>query len=140
MADAADIPEVDLSEPKLLAAACETSGLSDWGDESFRTPLKIYLEAIEATTNLHHLGRFLFYRTTLRLLTNRLKMERDVQADPEILETPIPRPLFILGLPRTGTTLLHTLLACDPNARALRLWEGMFPTPPPHPDSWSGDL
>ena len=47
---------------------------------------------------------------------------------------PIERPLYILGFPRTGTTLLHILLSRDPAARWLRLWEGLHPAP--HPSRW----
>jgi hypothetical protein len=57
-------------------------------------------------------------------------MQRDRKALPKISRQPIPEPLFIVGLPRSGTTLLHTLLACDPNHRAPLTWEVMEPSPP----------
>ena len=67
----------------------------------------------------------------LRLLTNRLRTEQAFADNPALAETPIPRPLYIIGFPRTGTTLLHNLLACDPAARWMRLWEGLYPAPAP---------
>ncbi len=73
----------------------------------------------------------------LRLLTNRLLTEKAFIANPEMTATPISNPLYIIGFPRTGTTLLHNLLACDPAARWLRLWEGLYPAPAPQ--SWDAD-
>jgi hypothetical protein len=70
-------------------------------------------------------------RTILRLLVNRLLTEQAFAEHPEMAQTPIERPLYILGFPRTGTTLLHSLLACDPASRWLRLWEGLHPAPAP---------
>ncbi|VFN07856.1 MAG: Sulfotransferase family protein, partial [Candidatus Kentron sp. G] len=71
------------------------------------------------------------HRTILRLLTNRLLTEKAFADDPSMNDTPVNRPLFILGFPRTGTTFLHNLLVRDPNARWLHLWEGLYPAPPP---------
>ena len=130
---------VDLTESALMSKACQKTGLSDWGDETFRVPLRIYLNDLEASAGLHRFGQSLMQRVLMRLLTNRLKMQRDFSTFPEILETPINRPLYVLGFPRTGSTLLHNLLACDPNARYLRFCEGLYPSPPPDPHSWQSD-
>lgn len=140
MADKSEkVPDVDLSAEALMAAAQADTGLSDWGDRLFQEPLQRYLVALEESAQFHQRGRSIFFGSAARLLKNRLLVQRDLTAHPEILETPIPRPLFILGLPRTGTTLLHNLLACDPNARFIRLCEGLFPSPPPSPETWAGD-
>jgi hypothetical protein len=124
-------PEVDLSVGGLRAAAEAETGLKAWGGEAFVEPLTLYLEAIEESAGLHNQGRYVLWKVFMRLLCNRLLMARDFAQHPEIEETAIPRPLYILGMPRTGTTLLHNLLACDPAARSIRLWEGFFPSPPP---------
>ncbi len=129
--NATEVPEVDLSAKALLAAAQHETGLTDWGDTAFHEPLSLYLKSIEAHAGMHALGRVVLWKILMRLLTNRLQMQRDFTAHPEILETPIAKPLFIIGLPRTGTTLLHNLLACDPAARSIKLWQGIFPSPPP---------
>lgn len=128
------LPWVDLRESALLQAAQRQTGLSDWGDDRFREPLRILLDSLERESNLTLLGRFLQRQYCLRLLTNRLLLQRDFQQFPAIAEVPIRRPLFVLGLPRTGSTLLHNLLAQDPANRWLRLWELTFPSPPPAPD------
>lgn len=133
------VPDVILSATIAMRQAMFETELMDWGDDAFQPRLERYLNAVEQSARLHHAGRFLIYRHAVRLLKNRLKMQRDRKADPEISGTPIPRPLFILGLPRTGTTLLHRLLACDPSARFIRLCEGLFPAPPPSPETWRGD-
>jgi hypothetical protein len=75
----------------------------------------------------------------LRLLVNRLRIQDHIKRYPEVLDVPIKRPLFILGLPRTGTTFLHNLLAQDPTSRWLRLWEILYPCPPPHPTTEKTD-
>ena len=67
----------------------------------------------------------------IRLLSNRLRIEWYRKRHPAIAEQPVPDPLFVTGLPRTGTTLLHGLLAQDPGHRAPLSWEMMFPSPPP---------
>ena len=114
----------------LRRSAEEETGLSDWGSEAFAEPLQLYLDSIEESAGFHAQGQHILRRSLLRLLGNRLRMQRDFAKHPEIGEAQIPRPLYVLGLPRTGTTLLHNLLACDPAARSIRLWEGIFPSPP----------
>ena len=125
------IPDVSLDEQTLFEKATELTGLSDWGDRSFHTPLRILLKALNEEAGLHQLGRYLMFGTLVRLLSNRLKIQHDLASHPDILEVPIVKPLYVLGFPRTGTTFLHNLLACDPNARSISLWEGLYPSPPP---------
>src|SRR5438094_4467925 len=66
----------------------------------------------------------------MRTLCSRLFMQRDRKAHPGIARQEIRDPLFIVGLPRSGTTLLHTLLALDPEHRVPLTWEVMTPSPP----------
>lgn len=121
----------ELSVSALLADAENVTQLSDWGDMAFIEPLSIYLEDINENSTLTARGRELVYKTARRLLSNRLKIQCDLRAYPNSADSELPQPIFITGLPRTGTTLLHRLLSTDANARYLRLWEGMFPSPPP---------
>ncbi len=134
-----EIPQVDLSLAALRKEAEENTGLSDWGDETFVEPLRIYLDSIEESARFHDQGRYILWNEVVRLLGNRLQMENWVRTHPAVLETPINRPLFIIGPPRTGTTVLHNLLACDPAARVLRLWEGVFPGSSPAPETYQSD-
>ena len=68
-----------------------------------------------------------------------LNFSNDLTLHPEIPEVPVRRPLLVAGFGRTGSTLLHNLLALDPNARAPLLWELWTPSPPPHPETYAAD-
>jgi hypothetical protein len=133
------LPLADLTEESLLSAAQRRTRLSDWGNESFRIPLRILLESLEKEANLNFVGRSLLRQYCIHLLVNRLRLQEDFKRHPEILQVPIQRPLFILGLPRTGTTLLHNLLSQDPSSRWLHLWELNSPSPPPEPETHETD-
>ena len=124
-------PNIALNDEALLQKAAVQTGLSDFGDDSFREPYSVLLRSLREEANLNTQGVILLQRTILRLLTNRLRTEAAFAAHPEMAQTPIEKPLYILGFPRTGTTLLHNLLACDPASRWLRLWEGLHPAPAP---------
>lgn len=125
------IQSVQLNEEALLATAQKQTQLTDWGDDSFRVGFKVLMTALNEEADLSLVGR-LFLRADLsRLLVNRLQIQATLKRHPEILEVPIRRPLVITGLPRTGTTFLHRLLAQDPQFRWLRLWELLQPCPPP---------
>ncbi|HWY75208.1 MAG TPA: sulfotransferase, partial [Verrucomicrobiae bacterium] len=76
------------------------------------------------------IGKLALKNDVVRILCNRLLLEQDRQLYPGIAEQQIRQPLFIVGLPRSGTTLLHTLLAADPAHRVPSTWEVMSPSPP----------
>lgn len=120
-----------LAADHLVAAAVEQTGLHDFGDESFREGLERLTEALGREAGLTELGELIIGERLTRLLANRLRIEdvygRHAQIDDERVEGPV----FILGLPRTGTTALSQLVAADPQIRSLRLWESLEPVPPP---------
>ena len=122
---------IALDERSLLEAACRESGGHDFGGDEFREPLRILLQGYETEARLTLLGRIAARKDTVSLLANRLRLVEDRQRHPGIAEERIERPLFIVGLPRTGSTLLHHLLAQDPASRVARAWEVMSPSPPP---------
>jgi hypothetical protein len=116
----------------LIAAARRRVRLDDSGDEIFREPLRRLLDCCECEAHLNSIGKLALAGDLLQLLINRLETQRDRQNWPGIGEEAIVAPLFILGLPRTGTTLLHSLLAQDHcTFSAPTTWEVMFPSPPP---------
>ena len=127
------MPKADtaLDPAALLDKAQRQTGLSDFGGKTFHEPFEILLQSMRDEAKLNARGVFMMHRTMLRLLSNRLRTEQAFADNPALAETPIPRPLYVIGFPRTGTTLLHNLLACDPAARWMRLWEGLYPAPPP---------
>lgn len=120
-----------LDADALVAAAMRRTGLHDFGDPAFRQPLERLVASIETDARLTLLGR-LAARTELRgLLENRLLVERDRKRHAGIARERIRRPIVITGLPRTGSTFLHGLLAQDPANRVPLHWELRFPSPPP---------
>jgi hypothetical protein len=128
-----------LAERELLEEARRKTGLADFGDQTFREPLRRLLESMEAEARLNPLGRVAARQDLIRLLVNRLRMEADRKAHPQIAAEEVRRPLIITGLPRTGTTLLHNLLALDPAHRVPLTWETMHPSPPPETATYLTD-
>ena len=123
---------LSLDESDLLALARRRARLDDFGDSEFRLPLRRLLRSIEDESHLSTIGRFAARADLMRMLINRLEMQRDRLRHPDIAAQEISRPLFITGLPRSGSTLLHGLLAQDPANRVPYNWETMYPSPPPN--------
>ena len=130
---------LSLDEKILLGKACKRVGLDDFGDDSFLEPLRLLLNSYETEAELNFIGRICVQNDILRLLGNRLRLVEDRKRFPEIAAEIIRRPLFITGLPRSGTTFLHALLAQDPAHRAPQVWEVMHPSPPPDKGSYDSD-
>lgn len=119
----------NLDPEKLCREASKRTRLYDFGGSEFREPLRAFVEAIEEAPPMHAFGRLAVHQTLLHALSNRLLLKAYWCKHPEALETPVRRPLFILGSPRTGTTLLFNLLAQDPVHRPLMNWEASTPAP-----------
>ncbi len=115
----------------LQATARRRAGLEDFGDDGFRQPLAHLLAALDGEAGLTPLGRVIARGELLRWLVNRLEMTEWQRRHPEIAEQRIARPLFVIGMGRTGTTILHDLLAQDPANRVPLSWEVARPCPPP---------
>jgi Sulfotransferase family len=136
---AAGVPLVRLDEASLLRAATRVTALSDLGDEHFREPFRHLLASFEQEARLTTLGRIIARRDLIRLLVNRLRVQAVWSTHPELAAGTITGPLFVLGLPRTGTSILHELLAQDPAHRVPMSWEVMHPYPPPEAATFSTD-
>jgi hypothetical protein len=124
-------PAVRLDVDVLLAEARRATRLDDFGPPDIDEPFRRVIASYEHEAGLTLIGRIAARQDTLRLLENRLRMEADRKRHPDIAAVEIRRPLFVTGLPRTGTTLLHGLLAQDPANRVPYTWESMYPSPPP---------
>jgi Sulfotransferase family len=131
-------PALPLEPKVLMDVACEQTGLDDFGSDWFREPLDVVCRAIPKEAGLSPTGRVTAGMSLVGMLANRLRLEDLLRRHPEIEEVPIARPIFIAGLPRTGTTHLHNLLSADPALRSLPYWESLEPVPatipPPDPD------
>ncbi len=121
------VPSLD--EASLIAAARRRSGLEHFVDEGFRGPMRRLLHSLEHEAGLHLLGRAVMRGSILRALECRLRLERLCDLHDEISGIPVPSPVFVVGLQRTGTTKLHRLLGTDPRLRALSAAEGLNPAP-----------
>jgi hypothetical protein len=121
--------ETSLEEDSLLNAARRRNRLGDFGDESFLIPFRMLLSSMEEEARLSPVGRFISRERLINVLGNRLRAERFFEDNPSILEQSLRPPVVITGLQRTGTTLLHRLLAADPRLRALSSWEAINPAP-----------
>lgn len=130
-------PRVD--DRAMMADARRRAGLDDFGDDSFREGLRVLVDTFNARDNANAFGRLFFREYCTSLLVNRLKVQADLTRHPEILGVPVERPLFVTGLPRSGTTFLHRLLSQDPDARAMLFWEALEPSPPPEPATYRTD-
>ena len=122
------LPLGDLTVDSILDAARRRTGLSDWGSEDFLVPMAHVVDEADKG-GLSSLARCIVRQTFIAAVANRLKLEAWIGRHPDALRTEVRRPIFILGFPRTGTTLLQNLLAQDQGARALRFWELQSPVP-----------
>ncbi len=130
---------VSLQPDKLIARAARDTGLDDFGSDYFRDPLARLCRSLEQDAQLTALGRMIAREDILRLLGNRLRFVDLFKRHPEIAEQEITAPIFILGMPRTGTTSLHELMALDSQFRVPLSWEVAHPFPPPETASYRSD-
>ena len=128
---AAMAPDLQLEPSALMDAACAETGLGDFGDDfpdtGFRERLDVLCMSLRMEAGLGLPGVVSAYTQLVQLLKNRLLLEDLWRRHPEILDVPIERPIIICGLPRTGTTHLHNLIAADASLRALPYWESVEP-------------
>ncbi len=133
------VPIGRLDADDLMERARRSTGLSDFGHDTFREPLEQLIASLTADAGLTALGYNIAARQLTDALENRLRLNACITAEPEITRARITRPVFIVGMPRTGTSILHELVAQDPNARVPLTWEVSRPTPPPETDSYETD-
>jgi hypothetical protein len=124
------IPSAQVLAIDLIKTAKRRCGFDDFGEGEFFEALSRLLESCHNEAQLNLVGKIALKTNILQTLCSRLRMERDRQLYPNIARQEIREPLFIVGLPRSGTTLLHNLLAADPEHRSPLMWEVMTPSPP----------
>ena len=115
---------------ELISQAQQATGLERFDSESFREGLEILIKDANACEYTDD-GRARFRDSIVAALVNRLKATAYLEQWPELLKRPIERPVFVFGVPRTGTTLLSNLLAADSHRRSPLTWEIDDPVPPP---------
>jgi Sulfotransferase family len=116
---------------ELHRRAVAATKLEDFGDDRYLEPLGILLASLRDEAQLTPAGVFFARGAIVQSLSNRLRLQADWNRYPEIDAVRIDSPIFIVGLPRTGTTLLQNLLSLDQPRRNLLGWEAAHPSPPP---------
>ena len=133
------IPVFPLREEALLDRASQTTGLTDFGPDTFRTGLSKLVESLNEEAHLTTIGRMIARQEIVMALENRLGVIDWHNRYPEIGRGEIKRPVIVIGMGRTGTTILHHLLGFDPKARVPQTWEVNRPCPPPESASYTTD-
>ncbi len=135
----ADFP-LNFTADSLIAEARErTGGLEDFAEPQFLRGLEVFVDSLRDDAMLNPTGVHIAKNVAMGHIVNRLNYVNDRKLHPRIAEQTIVKPVFIIGFPRTGTTILHDILAQDPANRAPLTWEVMFPSPPPQTATFETD-
>lgn len=128
-----------LDADALIAAAREQTGLTDLGDEAILEGLHVLIDAINGEAKLTEAAQGRWAQQITATLANRLQVEDYLARHPALLDAPVDKPLFVFGLPRTGTTLTINLLNADPARRCFLRWEAFNSVPPAAKGALSSD-
>jgi len=124
---------------EMMREAEAATGLSDWGGEIFRRPLEVLISDLNTEAKLHDLGARRAYRRLSDTLRQRLLVTADRKRFPGVADEQVTAPIFVAGLPRSGTTFFHNVLSADPDNRSPATWEIMYPSPPPEEATYQSD-
>jgi len=130
LADALGLFRQNWSVADFMQRARRDTGLLDFGESSFEEPLARLLRSYDEEANLSAFGRLAARWDVLRFLSNLLILREAERKNPTILERPIEQPIFITGLPRSGTSFLHAILCQDLSNLVVRCWQTIYPYPP----------
>jgi len=122
---------VDAYTKDIIDAASAQTGLTDFGDPAILEGLEKLLISYAEEAKFTERGSQMAHTDLVNYLASRMKVEDWLKNHPELLERPIEKPMFVFGLPRTGTTLMINLLNSDPARRSFLRWEAYDPVPPP---------
>lgn len=129
-----------LSKPALMAKASrQANGLTDFGDPRFEEGFDHLIDALETEDRLNGVGRFIATSHISNLLRQRLLLTEHLRTHPEIRDEKIEKPIFLVGAPRTGTTITHHLLSQDNRFRYPLTWECDELHPPLNPATMQSD-
>ena len=119
---------------QIIAAASARTGLTEIGDRSVLEGLERLLRSYASEARFTERGAQMAHDDLVAYMATRMQIEDWLARHPELLEAPVEKPLFVFGLPRTGTTLAINLLAADPARRSFLRWEIYEPIPPARPE------
>ncbi len=124
----------------IVAAAVRTTSLDDFGGTAHEEGLRLLVDDLASPeAGLTPLGNGFHRREVKSALVGRLLTQLRFAEHPEHSDVPVERPIFVVGLPRTGTTALHRLLNADPRHQGLELWLTEYPQPRPPRETWADD-
>jgi hypothetical protein len=123
----------------LHEAASRATGLDDFGGDEYHEGLRILLDDYATEAGLTGVGNYMQRSFVRGALVARLLSEMGFKQHPSYVDVPLERPIFVTGLPRTGTTALHRLLTADPAHQGPELWLTEFPQPRPPRSTWESD-
>ena len=115
---------VPLDEASLTHHACLSTGLDDFGDDLWREPFRVLIRSLEDEAQLTLMGRLMARSDIILWLSARLQVVDTLKNHPQILDEEIVAPMVIVGLPRSGTSILFELLSQDPDVGVPLMWEG----------------
>ena len=130
---------VPLDERSLLQHAQRTTGLQDFGDDLWREPFAILIKSLEQEAQLTLMGRLMARSDIVLWLSTRLQVTDTLKKNPVILDEEITAPTVIVGLPRSGTSILFELLSQDSEVGVPLMWEALQPCPPPESATYTTD-
>jgi hypothetical protein len=132
-------PFLRLDVNRLIEVARRRAAADEVEDTSFLEGLHRLVDSLETEANLNLMGRIAVREDITRLLANRFRVEQDRRRDSSVAAEDIRWPIFITGMPRSGSTLLHGLLAQDPANRVPQTWEMLNPSPAPQRATYDSD-
>jgi hypothetical protein len=130
---------IRLDADEMLEEARTRTGFSNFGDDDWCEPYEIFVKSAREEAQLNTTGRVILRHDLVTWLSNRLEVEETYRQHPEIEDVAIDKPIFITGLPRTGTSITHELMGQDPGSRVPLSWEACHPCPPPETASYETD-
>jgi len=130
--------DVGTSE-RLVDEALDATGLDDFGESTWQEGLDRLLESLAATADLNEIGVDVARSSIVGDLSNRLRLVEWRRTHPDVARQQVVAPIIIVGQPRTGTTILHDLMAQDPANRAPLSWEIERPVPAPRTETYATD-
>ena len=128
----------DLDKNRILQHAARVAGF-DFSDGNMEAGLDRLISSIQSEARLNTFGKLALQRVIQRAADYRFLVERSLAEDPSIRQSAIRTPLFVIGMPRTGTTILQALLSRDPAHRSPLCWECLMPHPAPEPGNYAGE-
>ena len=135
LAESIGIRPFELRSSRILARARQVSGF-DFRDDAFEDGLDRLIRSLRHETRLTPFGKFAMRNAVQRSANSRFQVERAISETPAILDEPIKGPVFIIGMPRSGTTILQALLYRDAAHRSPLCWECLLPYPAPTPETY----